>query len=86
MTKGESLVDKLSIICLTIVVIGSIISIAIYQINDRVLMSKNIQDAIAKGVDPLTVRCSYAKGDDIICVAFATKSDQSLIQSIPTKK
>ena len=34
-------------------------------------MANNIQNAIEKGIDPMTVRCSYAKIDDTICVAFA---------------
>jgi hypothetical protein len=35
-------------------------------------MSKNINEAITKGIDPLTVRCSYASETDNICVAFAS--------------
>jgi hypothetical protein len=34
-------------------------------------MAANIENAIAKGIDPLTVRCSYAKSDDIVCIAHA---------------
>jgi hypothetical protein len=37
-------------------------------------MAQNIDNAIAKGIDPLSVRCSYAKSDDIICVAFAASA------------
>jgi hypothetical protein len=32
-------------------------------------MASNIENAIAKGIDPISVRCSYAKSDDIICIA-----------------
>jgi hypothetical protein len=35
-------------------------------------MAANIENAIAKGVDPLSVRCSYVKSDDIICIAYAS--------------
>jgi hypothetical protein len=38
---------------------------------DRKLMASNIEAAIAKSIDPLAVRCSYANGDDNICVAYA---------------
>jgi hypothetical protein len=34
-------------------------------------MASNIENAISKGIDPLSVRCSYAHGDDIICVTHA---------------
>ena len=42
------------------VVLAVIISISLYNINDRTLMSKNISEAVAKGMDPLSVRCSYS--------------------------
>lgn len=83
------MLDKLSaiaIICLTIVTLGSIISLSIYQINDRVLMSKNIESAIQKGVDPLTVRCSYSKGDDPICISFTISKHDSVSTPSVTKK
>jgi len=34
-------------------------------------MSKNIDAAIAKGVDPVAVRCSFVQQTDTICVAYA---------------
>jgi hypothetical protein len=39
--------------------------------NERKLMASNIESAITKGIDPLTVRCSYAKDYDTICIAHA---------------
>lgn len=59
------------IVSLAIVVVTGIVSIAYYNINDRVLMSKNIDAAIAKGMDPTSVRCSFANSLDTICVAYA---------------
>ena len=79
-------IDRLAIICLTLVTIGAIIGVSIYQINDRVLMAKNIENAIVKGVDPMSVRCSYARGDDPICIAFAAVKSEPVIQSTPVKK
>ena len=35
------------------------------------VFASNIENAIEKGIDPMTVRCSYAKIDDTICVAFS---------------
>ena len=43
-----------------------------YKMKDRELMSKNIEEAISKGIDPLTVRCSYSASDDNVCIAFAS--------------
>jgi len=86
MIKGDSFVDKLAIICITIVVVSSIIGLSVYQINDRVLMARNIQEGIDKGIDPMSVRCSYVKGDDPICISFATKRNEVVLQSVTPKK
>jgi hypothetical protein len=87
MSIEESIsIDKLAIFCLTLVTIGAIIGVSIYQVNDRVLMAKNIENAIAKGIDPMSVRCSYTRGDDPICIAFAATKNNTVLQSIPVKK
>ena len=79
-------IDKLAIICLTIVIAASVLGTSIYHVNDRVLMAKNIQDAIAKEIDPLSVRCSYARGADPVCIAFAARKNEIVLQSITPKK
>jgi hypothetical protein len=53
---------------------SAIISIAVYHINDRALMSKNIDAAIAKGVDPVAVRCSFVEKGPFIDPIFQTIS------------
>lgn len=59
------------IIALAVILLTFISSVAYYFVNDRILMAKNIETAISKGVDPLSVRCSYASGSDNVCVAYA---------------
>jgi hypothetical protein len=34
-------------------------------------MAKNIEAAITKGVDPLSVKCAYETGSNPICVTYA---------------
>ena len=68
MEKGLSSITTASI---TLVLLSIVTAICIYGLNDRKLMAVNIENAIAKGIDPLTVRCSYAKSDDIVCIAHA---------------
>jgi hypothetical protein len=68
MEKGLSNITTISI---TVVLLSIVTAICIYGLNDRKLMAANIENAIAKGIDPLTVRCSYAKSDDIVCIAHA---------------
>jgi hypothetical protein len=63
----------------TIVIVSAIIGASVYNINDRMLMSKNIDNAIAKGVDPLSVRCAFADGRDMICVAYGASHGNVLI-------
>jgi len=67
--KGNTAIQV--IISVVILVITAMISIAFYNINDRNLMSKNIEQAIAKGIDPLSVRCSYQTYADPICVTYS---------------
>lgn len=42
-----------------------------YNLNDRNNMAKNIEAAIAKGVDPLSVKCAYETSSNSVCVALA---------------
>ena len=68
MEKG---LRDITIVSITLVLFSIIAAICIYGLNDRKLMAANIENAISKGIDPLTVRCSYAKSDDIICITHA---------------
>ena len=68
MEKG---LRDITIVSITLVLFSIIAAICIYSLNDRKLMAANIENAIAKGIDPLTVRCSYAKSDDIVCITHA---------------
>jgi hypothetical protein len=61
-------------VCVTLVCFAIIGGLSYYSIVDRNLMSQNIDRAIEKGVDPLSVRCSYAQADDIVCVAYASRA------------
>jgi len=65
---------KTLVIALAIVVISAIIGATYYNVNDRILMSKNIDSAIAKGLDPISVRCSFVTNTDTVCVAYAASS------------
>jgi hypothetical protein len=78
--------SKLFTVSLTVVILAAILGISVYHINDRNLMAKNIDNAIAKGINPMTVRCSYVRGDDPICIAFAAKAEEPVLQSTPSKK
>ena len=62
---------KTLVIAMATVIISVVIGATYYNVNDRILMSKNIDSAIAKGLDPISVRCSFVTNTDTICVAYA---------------
>lgn len=68
--KGDNVVP----LCITVLFMTTVICIGWYHIHDRSLLAQNMNNAIAKGIDPLAVRCSYVKSDDIICIAFAASA------------
>jgi hypothetical protein len=43
----------------------------VYNVNDRNNMAKNIEAAIAKGVDPLSVKCAYETSVNSVCIAHS---------------
>jgi hypothetical protein len=65
---------KTLVIALATVIVSVVIGITYYNVNDRILMSRNIDSAIAKGLDPISVRCSFVTNTDTICVAYAASS------------
>ena len=75
-TKVSDLIklDSTFIVCITLILLAAIAGMSYYYVIDRTLMASNIENAIAKGIDPISVRCSYAKSDDIICIAFASSA------------
>jgi len=72
--------------CITLVILFIIISITVFHFNQNELMYKNIESGINKGIDPLSVRCSYAKSDDILCITFAAKKSEDVITSVVQNK
>jgi hypothetical protein len=80
--------DKFSIesmtwvVSLTLMVVCLIISLSYYNLRQDELMSKNIETAVEKGIDPLAVRCSYSSRDDTICVVYAASGKTSPTQPL----
>ena len=58
-------------ICVMITVMSVIISLSLHYINDRNNMAKNIEAAITKGVDPLSVKCAYETHPTATCISYA---------------
>lgn len=77
---------KLYTIAIASVILAAIFGISVYHITDRSLMAQNIDNAIAKGINPMSVRCSYVRGDDPICIAYAAKGEDPTVPATSTKK
>jgi len=60
-----------TIVCGAVVLLAVVYAIAYNVVNEKTLMAQNIETAIEKGIDPLSVRCSYAAADDVVCVTYA---------------
>lgn len=79
--------DNTVALCITAVVLTGLIAIGWYNIHDRSLMADNINRAVEKGIDPLSVRCSYVQSQDIICIAFAASAQShNVAQQATTRK
>jgi pyruvate/oxaloacetate carboxyltransferase len=47
-----------------------------YNINDRNNMAKNIEAAIAKGIDPISVKCAYEVNPNATCITYAATTSK----------
>lgn len=71
-TKSSSnTIATTGMVCVMILALAGIISISFNYINDRNNMAKNIEAAIAKGIDPLAVKCAYETNPTATCVSYA---------------
>jgi hypothetical protein len=77
--------SNLFTLCVTAVLITLIGSTSYYHISQGEMMSRNIENGIVKGVDPVAVRCAYSRENDNICVAYAVAKDHSN-SPLPAKK
>jgi len=70
-TVNSSNKDSTAIICIVIVIAAGIAAFAMSSMNDRNNMAKNIDTAIQKGVDPISVKCAYETNPTSTCLAYA---------------
>ena len=60
-------------------------SYTFYQYSVLKSLERNVESAIVKGIDPITVRCAYAIQTDPICIAYGSISNNAT-PSTPAKK
>jgi len=84
--KGITMSEgKLIVICVTLIALAGITSVAYYKTQESAMMSRNIENGIVKGIDPVAVRCAYANPSDNVCVAYAV-SKQAHTVALDAKK
>jgi len=59
------------IVCVSILIGSAIAGFTVYNLNERNNFAKNMESAIAKGVDPLSVKCAYEQLPTATCITFA---------------
>ena len=64
--------DNVFTISVASVFISFIAAILYYNVAQLNAIEKNVETAIAKGIDPIAVRCAYANERDVVCVAYAS--------------
>lgn len=59
------------IVCITLVMCSFVASVTLYSMNDRNNMAKNIESAIQKGIDPISVKCAYETNSNAVCITYS---------------
>ena len=70
MMEKETVVFYVSICLMVVTLIGCI---SYYNYNQTQAIRANIEAALAKGIDPLSVRCAYSSSQDTVCIAYAAR-------------
>ncbi len=64
--------DNVLTVSIALVILTMIGSVTFYQYSELKSLERNVESAIVKGIDPVAVRCAYAKQTDTICIAYGT--------------
>ncbi len=65
------------IVALVICFISVIGSVSYFNVKEQENISRSMSLAMEKGIDPIAVRCSYAKTEDLVCVAYAASGKKA---------
>lgn len=59
------------VICMTLILCSIVVAFTLYNLNDRNNMAKNIETAIQKGIDPISVKCAYETSSNAVCITYS---------------
>lgn len=63
-----------TIVSIAIVAITYIVSSGMVEHKKVLAMSQAVSEASNKGINPIAVRCAFAKSEDNICIVYAAKN------------
>lgn len=74
--KGFKIImnENIFTVAIALVILAGIGSLTFYNYSELKSLERNVESAIVKGIDPVAVRCAYARQTDTICVAYASAS------------
>ena len=64
--------DNVLTVSIALVVLSMIGAVTFYQYSELKSLERNVESAIVKGIDPVSVRWAYAKQSYTICIAYGT--------------
>jgi hypothetical protein len=82
----QSIERDRTLIIFAITIVSITILFFASSVSKRIIMANNIDNAIEKGIDPITVRCAYAPATDNVCLAYAITHKPLEAPEAPTKK
>jgi type III secretory pathway component EscV len=68
------------IIGAVLVAVTAIVCVTYYNLKKDEHLKSNVESAIVKGIDPLSVRCAYGYSDTL-CIVYATTHGKELNQA-----
>ena len=66
--------DAVFYISLLIAFVTLVLGVTYYNYSELKSVERNVESAIVKGIDPVAVRCAYARERDVVFVAYAAVS------------
>lgn len=67
------------IVSIAVVIVTAILCVTYYNIKKDEQLKSNIESAIVKGIDPISVRCAYGSSDTL-CIVYATTHNKELVK------
>lgn len=64
------------IVCVSLIILTAIASVTFYKYNQGMNMSRNVESAINKGIDPVAVKCAYEDYSSNACVAYSLRGSK----------